>query len=134
MTKFLKHSIAGATALIAVAPSCEKEPPSEEIICIDESRAQSDYFCTMYCCDPPVCGCNGETYDNACEAEAAGVISWEEGACDQAECIDSSRIQQEPFFCTTDAMPVCGCNGETYGNECEAEAAGVTSWEMGACK
>jgi hypothetical protein len=29
----------------------------------------------------PVCGCNGVTYDNSCEAEAAGVKYWTEGKC-----------------------------------------------------
>jgi hypothetical protein len=31
-------------------------------------------------------------------------------------------------------LPVCGCDGKTYGNACEAESAGVTSFENGACK
>lgn len=29
--------------------------------------------------------------------------------------------------------PVCGCNGVTYGNECEAITAGVSSWLAGTC-
>ncbi len=28
-----------------------------------------------------VCGCNGETYKNACEAKLAGVLKWEDGQC-----------------------------------------------------
>ncbi|MBL7827767.1 MAG: PKD domain-containing protein [Saprospiraceae bacterium] len=30
-------------------------------------------------------------------------------------------------------VPVCGCNGVTYGNECEAITSGVFSWMAGEC-
>jgi PKD repeat protein len=29
--------------------------------------------------------------------------------------------------------PVCGCNGVTYGNECEAISAGISTWWAGDC-
>ena len=29
--------------------------------------------------------------------------------------------------------PVCGCNGVTYSNDCEADAAGVKSFTPGKC-
>jgi hypothetical protein len=35
--------------------------------------------------------------------------------------------------CTLDYTPVCGCNGQTYGNACAASTSGVTSWTLGAC-
>ncbi|MEZ5812713.1 MAG: Kazal-type serine protease inhibitor [Rhizobiaceae bacterium] len=38
-----------------------------------------------------------------------------------------------PQACTRIYLPVCGCDGETYPNRCEAEAAGVDMLHDGAC-
>jgi hypothetical protein len=55
--------------------ACEDEEQKE---CIDESKA-GPRACTYNI--NPVCGCNGVTYDNACLAESAGVLHWDEGSC-----------------------------------------------------
>ena len=35
--------------------------------------------------------------------------------------------------CPNVEVPVCGCDGLTYGSECEALAAGITTWWAGDC-
>ncbi len=67
----------------------------------------------------PVCGVDGVTYDNTCEAEQAGVEVAYEGACGVA--------------CYTLYAPVCGTDGVTYPNDCYAAQSGATIAHEGEC-
>ena len=46
------------------------------------------------------------------------------------ECIE----QEQSGACITLYEPVCGCNGKTYGNSCEAESRGILEYSPGACE
>ncbi len=101
----------------------------------------------------PVCGCDGRTYGNRCQATAAGVDVASEGECgggdgmcaDDGDCAAGEFCQKDacdaargtcatrPEVCPGVYAPVCGCDGMTYGNACQARSAGVNVASEGEC-
>lgn len=60
-------------------------------------------------------------------------------SCDKDElakdhpCQDTEMKESHSTFCLTNYSPVCACDGNTYGNECEANRNGMTVLYNGKC-
>jgi len=49
-------------------------------------------------------------------------------------CKGKGTCEPKPEICTKIYKPVCGCNGRTYSNACEAAAKGINVRHQGKCK
>ena len=108
----------------------------------------------------PVCGVDGKTYSNRCQAKAAHVEVAKDGECggttgEVCGGIRGLRCPEEqicdlpagtcrsadlqgvclprPGACPRIFKPVCGCDGQTYSNDCERLRAGAQKDHDGEC-
>ncbi|HMB51705.1 MAG TPA: Kazal-type serine protease inhibitor domain-containing protein [Thermoanaerobaculia bacterium] len=177
----LRLAVFGLLSLVLVAcvatgsPATAEEhygDPAEGSSCVSHCDCPPGELCQPHGdtgqCEPaacpeifqPVCGLDGQTYGNRCQADAAHVVVAHEGECRKPEGEPCGGIQgltcpegkvcdlpagmcrgadlmgvcrPQPDACPRIFRPVCGCDGKTYPNDCERLRAGAQKSHDGEC-
>lgn len=101
---------------------CEKEIKSDlkiknEGICIPNEFSLEPINCICTLIYAPVCGSDGITYSNDCHLKCAQKQKVDLKPRHDGECNEDEEIEKS-CICPMDYSPLCGSDGQTYGNEC----------------
>lgn len=79
----------------------------------------------------PADSCGGKgLYTEACNMEGF-YCQYQQGVCSLYDSLGSCTAK--PEVCTDEMDPVCGCDGRTFSNPCQAALAGISIKNKGEC-
>jgi hypothetical protein len=137
---------------------CEKN--SCEATAVGTCAVMPGMRATYYCAPDDggglVCGCDGQTWPYACIAHAQAINVASEGPCplpegggtcaSNSDCGSGAYCKKSPcsaamgtcegepsFLACSGTSPACGCDHQTYDNDCQAASYGVSVDFEGQC-